>query len=71
MYAIEIYHFCHFQQIGGGDMSSGLNPGQQQMQPPRRGVMGKQRIYIEHEISFSFLYETREYQHKKRFYFQL
>ena len=71
MYSIEIDHFWHFQQIGGGDMSSGFNPGQQQMQPPRRGVMGKQRIYIEHEISFSFLYETMEYQHKKRFYFQL
>ena len=52
-------------------MSSGFNPGQQQMQPPRRGVMGKQKIYIEHEISFSFLHETREYQHKKVWYFQL
>ena len=41
MYSIEIDHFWHFQQIGGGDMSSGFNPGQQQMQPPRRGVMGK------------------------------
>ena len=56
MYVIGIHHFCHFQQIGGGDMSSGLNPGQQQMQPPRRGVMGKQNVYIKHEISFSFLY---------------
>ena len=71
MYSIEIDHFWHFQQIGGGDMSSGFNPGQQQMQPPRRGVMGKQRIYIEQEISFSFLCETRDYQHKKRFCFQL
>ena len=71
MYAIEINHFCHFQQIGGGDMSSGLNPGQQQMQPPRRGVMGKQKINIKHEISFSFLYETSEYQHKKGILFSI
>ena len=71
MYAIEINHFCHFQQIGGGDMSSGLNPGQQQMQPPRRGVMGKQKINIKHEISFSFLYETSDINIKRGFYFQL
>ena len=71
MYAIEINHFCHFQQIGGGDMSSGLNPGQQQMQPPRRGVMGKQKLNIKHEISFSFLYETSEYQHKKGILFSI
>ena len=34
--------YCNiFQMSGSGNFSVAMNAGQQQIQPPRRGVMGK------------------------------